>query len=329
MYDGGARHGAGDEELMVNSAQERFLTKLRAYKPVSRVSGIRSAVYSTHNEVWLAVLYSGGTRQGKYWFGVDSANLDGWRQKSRVVLCFICGDENTVVFLPDDQFLRWYEGVTPNKKGQWMVNILPSDDKLVLHVAADRRFDVTEYVNRYDFVSRSIPLPMSRPILGGRSDSTPYREACDAIMGNLTISGDSLHERIVDMLAQIAQWSGYSPSRGYKVQPDSPYELDIVWLDRDLLEIAIEVQVGGNETEAKDRLTLANRFGARKVIIVSAPESINRLKSLFRYESTIKNWLEIWGIPRVYDMYVSGAQFHEWYRPFIKPQWSEEIAVIE
>jgi hypothetical protein len=310
---------------MPNSAQERFIAKLRAFKKVDRVRGIRATVYTTYNEVWLCVLYSGGTRQDKYWFGIDTRNVEDWRKQNRVVFCFICGDENTVVFIPDDKFVEWYDRVKPNRKGQWMVNILPRDGKLILHATADRRFDVTGYINRFDFISKSIPLPTALPVLRREQPAALPQEVTEAIMSNSELVGDSLHDRVRDMLTRIGKWMGYIAEKGYKVPPDSPYQIDVVWLDRDLLEVAIEVQIGGNETEAKDRLVHAKRFGSRKIIVVSTPESIKRLKSLCRYEPDLKNWLEIWSIPKVYQMYLSGRQFFELFCPFDKQQWSEEI----
>ena len=99
----------------------------------------------------------------------------------------------------------------------------------------------------------------------------------------------------------------------------------MVWLNRDLLELAVEVQVGGNETEAKDRLVHAKRFGARKIVVVSKTESVKRLKEICRYEPDLKNWLEIWSVAKVYRMYLARQQFFELFRPFEKQQWSPEI----
>jgi len=56
---------------------------------------------------------------------------------------------------------------------------------------------------------------------------------------------------------------------------------DVAWLLNDAIHIAIEVQIGGNPTEAKDRLIFAKRFGARKCIIISNSENVERInKSL-------------------------------------------------
>lgn len=258
---------------MTNSIAERFIAKIRGYKKVDRVRGIRAAVYTTYNEVWIYVLYSGGTKQGKYWFGIDTRNVEDWRQQKSVVFCFICGDEDTVAFVPDDKLVEWFSGVEPNRKGQWMITIAPKDGSLMLQASGESQFDLTQYLNRFDFISKTIPVPSHRPTVKrkGAEDSS---DVIAAIKSNPDLSGDSLHDRVIDMIAQIGKWSGYVPVKSYKVPADSPYQIDVVWLNRDLLELAVEVQVGGNETEAKDRLVHAKRFGARKIVVVTKIESL-------------------------------------------------------
>lgn len=312
---------------MTNSVADRFIAKIRGFRKVDRVRGIRASVYTTYNEVWIYVLYSGGTKQGKYWFGIDTRNVDDWRQQKSVIFCFICGDEDTVAFVPDDRLVEWFSGVEPNRKGQWMITIALKNSKLTLHASAERQFDLTPYLNRFDFISKTIPVPAQRQTIR-RKATEDSSDVIDAIKSNPDLSGDSLHDRVIDMVAQIGKWSGYVPAKNHKVPPDSPYQIDVVWLDRDLIELAVEVQVGGNETEAKDRLVHAKRFGARKIVVVSKIESIKRLKEICRYEPDLKNWLEIWSLAKVYRMYLAGQQFFELFRPFEKQQWSPEIREV-
>lgn len=313
---------------MANSVRERFIQKIATLKKVERVSGVAS-VYTTFNEVWLYVRYSGLNKLRRYWFDVDTYKIREWQNKRRFIVCFVCGDENTVVFLPDDRLLEWYEGVEPNRKGHWMVNIFPRDDRLVMKISANRpEYDLTEYLNRYDFISRSVPESLIRQMRAPASAAQPVEQVKDQIMAHPDIQGNSLHDRVCDMLAQVGKWMGYATERGYKVAPDSPYQLDVAWLRNDLLEVAVEVQVGGSETEAKDRLIHARRFGARKLIVVSGPESVGRVKSISRHEPDLKNWLQIWGIGKIYQMYVSGREFFDVFRPFEKHRWSEEIVEV-
>jgi hypothetical protein len=312
---------------MTNSVRERFIDKIRAYKAVEPVAKLAS-VYTTFNEVWLDVRYSGLTKGNYYWFFIDTYRVNEWREKRRWVTCLICGDENTVVFLPDDVLLSWCEGLKPNRKGHWLLRVVPKGGELVMKIAGDRpTYDLAQYLNRYDFVSKSIPPPMERPTLSP-SGGAEIGDVENVILARQDLPGASLHDKVVHILAEIGQWSGYRSERSFQVAPDSPYAIDVVWLRNDLLDVAIEVQVGGNEAEAKDRLTHARRFGARKVVVVSAPKSVPRLRSLCRYEPELKHWLEIWSIKKAYEMYLAGQQFYSLFRSFERQQWTEEITQV-
>lgn len=313
---------------MVNSVRQRFIDKIRPHKPIEPVPKLAS-VYTTFNEVWLYVRYSSLNKNRRYWFDVDTYKIEEWKNARRFVVCFICGDENTVVFLPDEQLLSWYDGIEPNRKGHWMVTIAVEADRLILKMpGAKPDYDVTELVNRYDFISKSIPEDLSRRPEISAPSARPSEDVARLIMSHPDLQGSSLHERAVDMLAQIGRWTGYTPEKSFKVPEDSPYEIDVVWLRNDILDVAIEVQVGGNETEAKDRLLHARRFGARKIAVVSIPEAVPRLRSLCRYEPELKNWLQIWSVGKVYQMYLGGKDFFSLFRPFERQQWSDQITEV-
>ena len=312
---------------MSNSAREGFLERVKSFKPVTPVPKLAS-VYSTHNEIWLYVMYSGVTKAGGYWFGIDTYKVREWENKQRFVACLICGDENNVVLVPDERLFEWYSGVAPNRKGHWMANVWVRDGALYLHVGK-KKIELSPYVNRYDLISIAAPrwlMERTGTVAAGASAST--QEVERLILDRPDLEGASLHERVIEMLAQIGKWMDYEPRGPHQLEEGSPYVLDLVWLRRELLEVAIEVQVGGSETEAKDRLTHARRFGARKVIAVSTPDAVSRLKKICRYEPDIKSWLEIWSISKVFDMYVSGRQFFSLFRPFEEQRRRDEIEVI-
>jgi len=311
---------------MVNSAKDAFIDRIRALKPVEPVRGTAS-VYSTFNEFWLYVRFSNLVKTGRFWFDVDTYKVLEWRDAKRFIVCLVCGDESSVIFVPDDKLFEWCEGATPNRKGLWLITVIPKGDSLMLRPPGARTaYDVSEYVNRYDFISKSIPPPVLRKITAPTAHKTDEEQTIAAVMADTSLEGGSLHDRLIDLLLKIGTWVGYKVEKSYKAPPDSPYELDVVWMRNDLVEVAIEVQVGGSETEAKDRLIHARRFGARKVAVVSAAPSVTRIKSICRYEPELKNWLEIWGINPLYEMYTSGERFFDLFRPFERQQWREEIA---
>ena len=311
---------------MANSVKDAFIDRIRALKPVEPVRGVAS-VYSTFNEFWLYVRFSNLVKTGRFWFDVDTYKVLEWRNNRRFIVCLVCGDESNVIFVPDDKLFEWCESSTPNRKGLWLITVIPKGDELILRPpGAQASYDVSEYVNRYDFISKSIPEPVLRKITTPSPRKTDEEQIIAAIMADPSLEGASLHDRLIDILLKMGRWAGYKAEKSYKAPSDSPYELDVVWMRNDLVEVAVEVQVGGSESEAKDRLVHARRFGARKVVVVSAAPSVNRIKSICRYEPELKNWLEIWGINPLYEMYMSGGRFFDLFRPFERQQWREEIA---
>ena len=106
----------------------------------------------------------------------------------------------------------------------------------------------------------------------------------------------------------------YNTQTRLKIVPDHAYELDIAWLTGKNPEVAIEVQISGNLTEAKDRLAQARKFNYRKVIMVLKEKDLNRLNLLMKHEPDLRSWMEAWSIGAVYEMYNAGERFFGYYR---------------
>ncbi len=271
--------------------------------------------------------YSGLMEKNYYWFFMDTHRINEWRGKQRFVECFMCGDENTVVFVPDDKIFEWYANAEPNRKGHIFLKIVPENDRLIMKIGHGHSdVDAQDYLNRFDLISPLIPQPLPRLLDPNAMPQSVFEETRRSITTDYRLKGDSLHDRVIDMVAQIGDWSGFKSIKSYTVEPGSPYIIDVVWLEGEEMALAVEVHDGGNETEAKDRLRQALRFGCRKVIVVSVPGAVARLRSVSHFESDLKNWLEIWSVARVYKMFTNGYQFFEEFRPFRKRQRSEDIA---
>jgi hypothetical protein len=135
------------------------------------------------------------------------------------------------------------------------------------------------------------------------------REYEDAIMALPLQAQNSLHDRIGEMLETIGSWMDYNTQTRHKITPDHAYELDIAWLSGKNPEVAIEVQISGNLTEAKDRLAQARKFNYRKVILVMREQELKRLNSIMKHEPELRSWMEAWSIGGVYEMYTAGENF--------------------
>lgn len=148
---------------------------------------------------------------------------------------------------------------------------------------------------------------------------------------SMNLQANSLHDRLGEMLEIIGSWMDYNTQTRHKITPDHAYELDVAWLSGRNPEIAIEIQIGGNLTEAKDRLAQARKFNYRKVILVLKESDLKRLNTLMRHEPELRSWMEAWSIGAVYDMYHAGEKFFSYYRRLRESIYKEksELTLIE
>jgi len=145
------------------------------------------------------------------------------------------------------------------------------------------------------------------------NDIRSEKDYCDAVM-NLHLQSNSLHDRIGEMLEQIGTWMDYNAQTRHKINHDHAYELDVAWLSGKNPEIAIEIQISGNITEAKDRLAQARKFNYRKVIMVLKEADLDRLNKIMKHEHDLRNWMDAWSIGSIYEMYKAGKEFFNYYR---------------
>jgi len=157
-----------------------------------------------------------------------------------------------------------------------------------------------------------------------RTRPRPTEAETEASIMNLTLETKSLHDRLGEMLEEIGSWMGYNTQTRHKITPDHAYELDVAWLSRKNPEVAIEIQISGNMTEAKDRLAHARKFNYRKVILVCRESEMLRLNALMRHEPDLRCWMEAWSIGAIYKMYVSGESFFRYYRNLVEAVYKEK-----
>jgi predicted RNA-binding protein len=167
-------------------------------------------------------------------------------------------------------------------------------------------------------------LEREKPI-AQRPDARPQTEdEVEAAIMSLSLETKTLHDRLGEMLEQIGSWLDYNTQTRYKITPDHAYELDVAWLRAKNPEVAIEIQISGNLTEAKDRLAHARKFNYRKVILVCRKTEMLRLNALMRHEPDLRSWMEAWSIGAIYKMYVAGESFFKYYRQLIEAVYKDK-----
>jgi len=165
-----------------------------------------------------------------------------------------------------------------------------------------------------------------RPYAGQAVEELPRKseEDYEQEIMKLPLQSNSLHDRLAEMLEQIGSWMNYNTQARHKIVPDHAYELDVAWLSGKNPEVAIEIQISGNLTEAKDRLAQARKFNYRKVITVIKESELARLNNLMKHEPELRSWMEAWSIAAVYEMYKAGKNFYKYYHQLIESVYKDK-----
>jgi hypothetical protein len=165
-----------------------------------------------------------------------------------------------------------------------------------------------------------------RPYAGPAVEELPRKseEDYEQEILELPLQSNSLHDRLAEMLEQIGSWMNYNTQSRHKIVPDHAYELDVAWLSGKNPEVAIEIQISGNLTEAKDRLAQARKFNYRKVILVLKEQDLDRLNLIMKHEPDLRSWMEAWSVGAVSEMYTAGKSFYKYYHQLIESIYKEK-----
>lgn len=158
------------------------------------------------------------------------------------------------------------------------------------------------------------------------SPEVSEEEAKKAIM-TLPLESNSLHDRLGEMLETVGSWMEYNAHTRHRISPEHSKELDVAWLKGKNPQVAVEVQIGGNITEAVQKLREAKNFNYRKVIMVIEESQIADLNKEVKFDPTFKNWLEAWSIASVYRLYTSGRSFFNLYEKLEESRYKEKAEV--
>jgi predicted RNA-binding protein len=129
-----------------------------------------------------------------------------------------------------------------------------------------------------------------------------------------------------EMLETLGSRMEYNSYTNHRVTPEHAVELDVAWLDKRSPEIAIEVQIGGNLIEAKDKLAQARKFNYRKAIMVIEQVQLPRLNAIIKFDELV-DWMEAWSIQAVYQLYTAGMSFLDLYERLRESRYKKKTEV--
>jgi hypothetical protein len=287
-------------------------------------------VYFLNNEILIDIQSTPlSISRRDFTFKLDEARFDYFYEHHRhFFLLLMCESDKRVFVLPlalimeifhdiyavGNRF-KQFKPVVKLKNGVWFLRFFG-------------QYDITDYLNRYDFlINESNSLPSKPTRFSSIIEIKTLEERFAQLAFSGEIRGDSLHVATIDMLRKIGEWSGFEvvTEGALRDLPDFPYQIDVLWYKGGDLYLAIEVCHHGVVEKDKDALKLARQLGARKVIIVSEVNKMERIRRLFQFEGEVKSWAEVWSFERVFGMFESGLKFYKDFEKFRRYGWQEGL----
>lgn len=175
-------------------------------------------------------------------------------------------------------------------------------------------------IRRKELEKTTITKPSSKE---GMEEKDLYK----TIISMPELVSSSLHDRIAEMIHVIGLRMGYDSIERYHPAPDSPYQIDIAWLQNKNPQIAIEVHYGGVLGDAIDRLRHARDFNFRKVVlvIVKPEEDIRRTIDILKFDDKLKHVIDLWSVESIYSMYSYCNAFYELYNKFQQSVYKKDL----
>jgi hypothetical protein len=180
-----------------------------------------------------------------YTFRLDEARFDYYYQHHRhFFLLLMCESDKRVFVLPlalvmeifHDIYavgntFKQFKPVVKLRNGVWFLRFFG-------------QYDITDYLNRYDFlITESKTLPSKPTRFNSIIEIKTLEERFAQLADAGEIRGESLHVATVDMLKKIGEWSGFEvvTEGALRDLPDFPYQIDVLWYKNGDLYLAIEV----------------------------------------------------------------------------------------
>jgi hypothetical protein len=319
----------------INEIKEEVLKNISSFGfNVKKYEEFGKTVYSIDNDrIFVDIIYASLNSRGEYFFGIEQEQFEKMYEKTRNFFqIFICENEKQAFIIPLSfmiEILKDAKATDHKTFKQWKPVIKMKNGLYVLRLFG--HYNITDYLNRYDYLAtneKELGLLKNLNIqYTPKIKITKAEEKYKEIAEENNLNKTSIHATTIDMLKNLGEWSGFRVLTESKPlgMDNSPYHIDCLWYKGDDLYLAVEVCDKGNVEKDKDALKLAKSFGARKVIIVSNVNKLDRIRKIFMFNGEIKFWTEIWSFDRIFKMYKSGKEFFPNFEKFKKYDWNENL----
>jgi hypothetical protein len=323
-------------QLEINAIKHTIIEKIKNLNlTVNKADELGRSSYSINNaEILIDICYASlGEARNEYFFGIEQEQFQSTYKNNRnLYVIFICGSENLVFIVPASVMIEILQDDKATDHGnfkQWKIIIRQRNGIFELRFFGT--YDITKHLNRYDYLTNDIEKSkIVQPVISYNTDIRieTTEQRWETLLPLLPLTkAKTMHNATVEMLKCIGEWYGYKVlTETYPINlPNFPYKVDCLWYKNEDLFLAIEVCDSGQIEKDKDSLKLAKAFGARKVIIITDMNKVDRVRKLFMYNGEIKSWTEVWTFNRVFDMFETGSKFFKDFSKFKGYAWNENL----
>jgi len=322
------------DQKTIDSIKEKVLNNIQRFGfTVEQDKRFGKTIYSIDNgKIFLDLSYASLNKRGEYFFGIEQEQFEKLYGKNRSFFqIFICENEKQVFIIPLSFMMEILKDskATGDVFKQYKLVIKMKNGSYVLRLFG--HYDITDYLNRYDYLATDKKELRLLEGLDIKYNADIRIRGVDQEYKNIAkedgLRKGSIHETTIDMLANIGNWSGFKVLTESKPvgMSDFPYQLDCLWYKNNDLYMAIEVCDKGSVEKDKDALKHAKSFGARKVVIVTNVNRLERIRKIFMFNGEIRFWTEIWSFDRIFKMYESGRKFFGSFDKFKNYSWNENV----
>lgn len=320
------------DQKTIDSIKEKVLDNISSLGfTIKREQKFGKTIYSLNNgELFFDIIYASLNSRGEYFFGIEQGQFQKiYAENRNFFQIFICENENQVFIIPVSfmfEILRDAKATGPEIK-QYKPIIKFKNGQYILRLFG--RYEVTNFINRYDYLTSNKKL--AEVVVNKLSNyykPVIIEQQYKDIVKNDGLRDINLHVATIDALREIGEWCGFKVMTEAKIvdSPNFPYFIDCLWYKGNDLYLAIEVCDKGSVEKDKDSLKLAKSFGARKLVLVSSINKLERIRKLFMFNGEVKFWTEVWSFDRVFNMHKSGRQFFKTFNKFQEYSWKENLA---
>lgn len=314
----------------INLIKEEVLDLIKGDYAIEKLKQFGRNFYKINETNIIFDLAYSSLNRNQYFFGVEKEQLEKIYQYTRNYYhIFICGTKKQCFFIPISlliEILKNSKATQHDGFSQYKPVIMFRNGRWIFRSFG--RFDITNYFNQCELLNENINKNIITKVEANADiENETINKKIKNIAKDTDLQSTDIHKTIINMLRKIGEWEDFEVLTEQKPKGfnDFPYNPDCLWYKNNDLFLAIEVCSKGSIEKDKDSLKQLKTLGARKVVIVSNINKLERVRKLFMYNGEIKSWTEFWSFERILQLYDDGEKFFNNFNKFKSYSYNNNI----